>query len=115
MIQRLLAGVALLCLPVTAMAIGVNLAWVYDAEIPVIGWSVYRQQNCTGPWIRQNTEPIPPLELTEWTDTTVTVGQTYCYQVKAYNDVGEGPASQTLQFFLQVPAAAQKLQGKVVP
>ncbi len=75
----------------------VELSWGDTAEDET-GFEV---QRCTGPGCTDfaTVEPDLPADTEAWTDTTVTDGTTYRYQVRSFNDVGPsawaGPVSVT--------------------
>lgn len=57
---------------------------------PATGYNVLKSASSSGPFIRINTNTISG---TTYTDTGLTNGLTYYYQVLAVNSQGEGPAS----------------------
>lgn len=88
-------------LAVAALAQGANhsatLTWTFTQGTgdPATGFHVFRAPTCTGTFTQVGTVSSPTT-LT-FTDSTVTAGQSYCYQVTAFNTGGDGPPSASVQ------------------
>ena len=75
-----------------ASPVSVRLSWSAPAT-PLSGYTVYGgDRDCAG-MTEQMVGPVGPTETTVQID--VTTDATYCYQVSAKNDFGEGPRSAT--------------------
>ncbi len=84
----------------------VSLTWQAPAGL-ITGYNVYRSTSEIGTYSLISS----PWVLT-YTDTNVTNGQTYFYQVSAVNSVGEGPESSGVSVTpLGMPTVPQNLQG----
>lgn len=71
-----------------------TLAWdppLSDGGNPLDGYSVYRN-NCAAPMAKVADTTTPGF-----TDTPLTNGAQYCYEVRAVTVLGEGPASDTVR------------------
>lgn len=53
-------------------------------------------------------------DILTFTDTTVTIGQTYAYSVHGTNALGDGPASETLTITVAIPTSPAGLTAAVV-
>ena len=85
----------------------VRLAWDYLQDTdPAVQHLVARQLGCQGPFLAIGTvQPIGPGGSVQmFTDTTVTAGQTYCWQVTAMNQTGaESLPSNIVQHSVPLP------------
>jgi hypothetical protein len=112
--RRLLLLASLLCLCLLwnplAHAAQVMLAWDYaQGSNPAVGYQIYKQPDCVGPFIIAQTQTV---ELATWTDTQVVQGARYCVYVTAISRAGEESApSNTVAFRVptQLPAAPYNL------
>jgi len=90
----------------------IDLAW--GASATATGYRVYRAFSSAGPWV----DVSSALTATGYTDTAVTAGTLYFYQVTAFNAGGEGgfsnQVSATPTAPLTVPAAPTNLQAVAV-
>ena len=89
----------------------VMLSWIApspNGNAPIAGYNVYRSTTSGGPW----GTPLnggTPVATTSYTDSAVTNGTTYYYEVKAANSGGEGPASNQASATAGAPSAPTNL------
>lgn len=114
----LLLLLAAALLPAEARALSVQLSWDFtqDPAAPAVGFTVYRQAACTGAFAKVTATPLA-LSPLSFTDTSVSVGNLYCWVVKATDALGQESApSNTVQFRLpSAPAAPSNLRGTLLP
>jgi len=85
----------LLVLPVLSHAAGLRLAWDYtQGTDPAVKFRVYRQVGCAGAYVAltPDVQPValtPTLTTYTFLDSTLAVGQTYCYHATAFNATGK--------------------------
>ena len=110
--------VGVLCLASAwqAEAVSVNLAWDYtQGGVPAVNFNVYKQVGCAGAFT--NIASVPVTTKT-YSDTAVTEGQTYCWDVTAQAATGkESTPSNVLQFQvpLSTPVSPANLRGTLGP
>jgi Fibronectin type III domain len=77
-------------LSATAGTTDVSLTWTTpnDGGSPIQGYNIYRGTSSGG-----ESALVTNVQSNSYSDTTVTAGTTYYYEVTAVNGVGEGPAS----------------------
>ena len=113
----ILSSLLLLC-PLAVSAATIQLAWDYTQGVtPAVGFQMYRQEACAGPFVKLNATSIPLATLT-YLDGTVIAGRLYCWQVTAHDSAGlESAPSNVLQFQIPapLPAAPRNLRGVVTP
>jgi alpha-tubulin suppressor-like RCC1 family protein len=79
----------------------ISLSWT-DNSINETGFKIERKIEITGTWETLNT--VVP-NLTSYADTGFSLGTTYYYLVKAYNDFGNSPYSNEVVISFSVPTA----------
>ena len=108
--------IALYALLGLAQAATVLLAWDYNTpnpDAPAATFSIYRQSSCIGPFTVVQTQAATQLT---WTDTQVTPGLSYCWQVTAVSAAGkESEPSNVLQFQVPQPSPAPPSNLRVGP
>jgi len=77
---------------VAAPAHSVNLSWDASSSPNVVGYNIYRRTGTTGTFARINTTLNA---TTDYTDSSVTDGQTYYYETTAVNSTKEESAPTT--------------------
>ena len=113
--QRLLLALLLLCATAhSAMALQVTLSWTYvQGSVSATSFVMYRAPGCTGSFAAIGEVAWPTVTFV---DATVTVGNTYCWQVTAKAASGlESPPSNTVSLPLSPPATPTGLSGQVSP
>jgi hypothetical protein len=71
---------------------GVRLAWK-PSVTPGVTYATYRSDGCTGSYVKK----ASGLTDTNWTDTAVARGATYCYVTTAVDTKGESVNSNPAQ------------------
>lgn len=104
----------LLVSSVIAHSATVTLTWDYVQGLdPAVQFTMYRQDGCVGDFVGIGQVAYPTLTFV---DTTVLVGNTYCWQVTARDANGlESTPSNVVQFQVQAPAPPTNLRGVVGP
>ena len=85
---------AMLLLSTAALAHTVTLTWQLSPANDAIRQSIYRQVDCTGPWVRRANVSTTTVE---WVDEHVKDGKTYCYYVSVTTNTKETAASNVAQ------------------
>lgn len=98
----------------SSQALSVSFAWDYtQGPDPAVVFKMYRQQNCAGNFVLIGSVTVPTQVFT---DTSVVLGQQYCWYVTAANAVGlESGPSNTVRLFLSTPAVPTNLRSTVNP
>jgi hypothetical protein len=93
------------------------LTWDYtQGTNPAIGFNMYRAATCTGPFVKLNATALLPLALLTYTDSTVAVGQTYCWKVTAQDALGVEASGPTSQLSFRIPGVlAAPLNLRITP
>ena len=90
-----------LVLVASAQATGLRLAWDYSQGTdPAVKFRVYRQGGCAGTYVALTPDVQPVATtgaLTTYTflDSTLVVGQTYCYHATAFDATGKESGATT--------------------
>jgi len=98
-----------LALVASAQAAGLRLSWDYtQGTDPAVKFRVYRQVGCAGTYVAlpPDVQPVAPTStLTTYTflDSTLVVGQTYCYHASAFNATGKESGVSVPPVTFQLP------------
>ena len=88
---------------------GIHLTWSPSNDEDVVAYNIYRylQSGTTGILVASN------IKSTNWTDTAVSLGETYYYTVTAVDDASqESPLSTEVSAVLDILISDEEFQGR---